>query len=367
MEDEMATIYGLEYQCRCLTPQLGETDLVNFMAGTQNLKRENQVYLINYDDINNILTTKSYPHKLGEIWHIAACSWDKTLFSTVFSKTQKGKKKVNAVLWKLPNEESNHNSLIQLSDLNTSEYGDACQVMFSPDSYDNEVITLVDSRILYWDIGSAESRIKSSISIDQKLQKTITSGKWCPHQNHAQVCTASETSLKGWDLRTKMSCFTIENAHEHHVRDLDYNPNKQYYLASSGDDCKVKFWDIRNTKKEVKVLSDHSHWVWSVRFNHLHDQFILSASSDSRVILSNTMSISSEAFGALIEEKEYNPTHHDGVIKIFDEHEESVYAAEWSSAVSCIFASISYDGRVVINRIPRSERFKVYFEDLIED
>ena len=43
-------------------------------------------------------------------------------------------------------------------------------------------------------------------------------------------------------------------------RDLDFNPNKQYYLATCGDDCRVKFWDIRKPTAPLKVLVDHSHW-----------------------------------------------------------------------------------------------------------
>ena len=54
--------------------------------------------------------------------------------------------------------------------------------------------------------------------------------------------------------------YCIENGHGQLVRDLDFNPNKQYYLATCGDDCKAKFWDIRNTSEPVKTLSDHSHW-----------------------------------------------------------------------------------------------------------
>lgn len=54
--------------------------------------------------------------------------------------------------------------------------------------------------------------------------------------------------------------YCIENAHGQLVRDLDFNPNKQYYLASCGDDCKVKFWDIRNVTEPVKTLEEHSHW-----------------------------------------------------------------------------------------------------------
>lgn len=54
--------------------------------------------------------------------------------------------------------------------------------------------------------------------------------------------------------------YCIENAHGQLVRDLDFNPNKQYYLVSCGDDCKVKFWDTRNVTEPVRTLEEHSHW-----------------------------------------------------------------------------------------------------------
>lgn len=54
--------------------------------------------------------------------------------------------------------------------------------------------------------------------------------------------------------------YCIENAHGQLVRDVDFNPNKQYYLASCGDDCKVKFWDTRSVAEPVRTLEEHSHW-----------------------------------------------------------------------------------------------------------
>lgn len=59
-------------------------------------------------------------------------------------------------------------------------------------------------------------------------------------------------------LRSQIYC--IENAHGQLVRDLDFNPNKQYYLVSCGDDCKAKFWDTRNVTEPVRTLEEHSHW-----------------------------------------------------------------------------------------------------------
>ena len=49
----------------------------------------------------------------------------------------------------------------------------------------------------------------------------------------------------------------------------------------------------------------------------------------------------------------------DGVIKTFEDHEESVYAAAWSSADPWTLASISYDGRMVVNQVPREVKFKI--------
>ncbi len=49
----------------------------------------------------------------------------------------------------------------------------------------------------------------------------------------------------------------------------------------------------------------------------------------------------------------------DGVISTYEEHEDSVYAAEWSSADPWLFASLSYDGRLVINRVPRATKYRI--------
>jgi WD40 repeat protein len=49
----------------------------------------------------------------------------------------------------------------------------------------------------------------------------------------------------------------------------------------------------------------------------------------------------------------------DGFIKAYDQHEDSVYSVAWSHSDIWVFASLSYDGRVVINRVPTSEKFKI--------
>lgn len=49
----------------------------------------------------------------------------------------------------------------------------------------------------------------------------------------------------------------------------------------------------------------------------------------------------------------------DEVIRVFEEHEDSVYSAVWSCADAWVFASLSYDGRLVINHVPTQEKFAI--------
>jgi len=181
------------------------------------------------------------------------------------------------------------------------------------------------------------------------------------------------------------------------VRDLDINPNKPHYFVSAGDDYKIKFWDQRNlTKPLQKVFSRHSHWVWKVQYNPSFDALVISASSDGTVNLWNVSSLSFQNPSAVI----FTPTttttstttttgtvattstttttptspniasdlgvdsNLDRLIKTYEDHEDSVYSICWSKCSDrpwdwASFASLSYDGRVVINRVPEKEARKV--------
>ncbi|XP_013387812.1 EARP-interacting protein homolog [Lingula anatina] len=378
MEDDAPVIYGLEFQARALTAQTAETDEIRFLVGTQSLKFENQVHQIDFDDENNMINKNVFLHKEGEIWHISASSTDKNIFATCYNKTSDAKAEMEAALWRIPEfdaslgEDSSptHKELELLCKLDTTDYGEMKGILWHPSGEGNTILSIVDSHILMWDLETSSSRatLSSSIALEGKGQPKFTSGRWNPHHNCSQIATSNDTSIRGWDLRSNKQVYTIENAHSQLVRELDFNPNKQYYLATCGDDCKTKFWDIRNSNEPLKVLSDHSHWVWSVRYNHFHDQLVLTSSSDSRVVLTNAISISSEPYGHLVEDEDLSDGEEDdktkekmedGTISTYEEHEDSVYAAEWSTADPWVFASLSYDGRLVINRVPRAVKYKI--------
>uniref|UniRef100_T1JVP7 Uncharacterized protein n=1 Tax=Tetranychus urticae TaxID=32264 RepID=T1JVP7_TETUR len=84
----------------------------------------------------------------------------------------------------------------------------------------------------------------------------------------------------------------------------------------------------------VPILN-HSHWFWSIRYNRFHDQLVWTCSSDSRVNLTRINSLASQPFGQLVDP---------------DESEDELI---------CSFED--YDGRLVINKVPKKEKFSLLF------
>jgi WD40 repeat protein len=132
-------------------------------------------------------------------------------------------------------------------------------------------------------------------------------------------------------------------------------------IASGGDDGRVRFWDLRQPDKALRVLGGHGHWVTGVRHNAFHDQLVVSCGTDSVVNLWGVPSLSSMTLGASAEDEAPAEEQSDGLIKTYNEHEDSVYSVAWSRSEvdAWVFASLSFDGRVVINEVPQEEKYKI--------
>lgn len=268
------------------------------------------------------------------------------------------------------------NVIEEVAEIKPDYHKNVTHVFWKPIESDHQLMSIGDGSLCLWDLEQSSLELVSSYIFPDKkgFPCAITNGKWNPHHGAKQFAAATGQSIQSWDVRANEPAFQIESAHSQSVRDLDFNPNKQYSMATCGDDCLVKFWDIREPTTPVSVINDqHSHWVWSTRFNPFHDQLVLSCASDSRVVLYNKSSISSEPFGHLVDddddldasdddggsEKEEKVAISDGLIAVYEEHEDSVYAVEWSAADPWSFASLSYDGRVVINKVPKKVKFEI--------
>lgn len=232
------------------------------------------------------------------------------------------------------------------------------------------------------DTTKAETTIKCSYNFSNLT--------WNPHAS-SEVVTLNDNAIRGWDLNSAKQTFVIENANHVFARDIDFNPNRPYYFATVGDDAKLRFYDQRNTNAPLKEILQHTHWVWCVEFNPFYDQLLLTGGSDCRVALHHVASLSSATLhhytssesgteGTAPSEKERklaktkgsksniasgsekDKKHNmmaDATLKLLDQHEDSVYSCAWSRADPWIFASLSYDGRIIVNSVPSEEKYKI--------
>jgi len=359
-------IYGLEFQCRALASLESDDDAVRFVVGTQGPRASNQIHKLQLceDDSPN-LTKKIWNHPQGEIWQLSANRCDHELICARYTNLESdGSLKQGANVYRL-----NDNDDMTLNSEYSIDCKDLSHISWMPGDA-SKLMVLAENRLQLHDIQGKEDPVAQG-KLEGKGFNELTYGTWNPHQNCQQYATVNEYHVRGWDIKSMKQAWTFESPGNQVVRCIDFNPNKQYYLVSSGDDAALRFWDTRNLKRALAVRNDHSHWVWSVRYNQYHDQLVLSSSSDGHVVLASMASISSEPHGHLIEEEDdldgsdgdgaddKEPSLEDGKIKTFDDHEDSVYCVEWSATDPWVFASLSYDGRLVINHVPRSIKFRI--------
>ncbi|CAG9813572.1 unnamed protein product [Phaedon cochleariae] len=367
MDNENSVIYGLEFQARALAPQLAEIEKIKFLIGTQSLKQaNNQIHVIEFHEETSIVETSVFYHSEGEIWKINTSPTDPLKLATCYnSVTGESSCSMKTAILTLPEIESSDTieNLEIVTKLDTSIFGSDVKTTDFHPTETNTAVSLTDTQLILWDISGSEGKNILNIPLEGKNSPKFTNGKWNPHQNCSQFTTATETHLKSYDIRSGDLAWSIDNAHNQLVRDIDYNMNKQYHLATCGDDAFLKIWDFRQPSMPVFSRSDHSHWIWCVRFNHFHDQLVLTASSDARVLLTSTASVSSENILETCasednEELETKQKLKDGPLQ-WCEHEDSVYCAEWTPADPWVFASLSYDGRLLISHVKKSLKYQI--------
>jgi len=379
MDEEAPVIYGLDFQARSLSPQYGETEMVRFLIGTQSLKSENSIHCVEYDEESVLVSKLVYPHPLGEIWQIDAHPNRVDIVGTVHKKPHQ---KMGATIYKMSSvpdigqsvdtiDSSSPCQLDVLASLDDGNESEVARFLWQPIDGNKVVTICTNSSMNLWDFNSSGTvqSVLHSNPLD-KFHNQVTAANWSPHHGTNQIAVALETNLQIIDLRStnKGPVYSIDGAHIDPIRDLDFNPNRQYYMVTCGDDGFTKFWDIRNLQNPVLSRHDHFHWIWQVRYNVFHDQLVLTSGSDARVVLTSAASLSSEPFGKLMSDDKDNDEDEDtqtpladGVITTYEEHEDSVYSIAWSSSDSWTFASLSYGGRLLIHRVPRSLKHSILF------
>ncbi|GAX83993.1 hypothetical protein CEUSTIGMA_g11418.t1 [Chlamydomonas eustigma] len=361
MTDQGGITYSLKFQARALAHHQGDRVNSKWVVGTNALREENEIRVLQYDpDQERLLSVAAYHHP-PEIWSITSSASSEDLFLTVWSKAGV----YGVSLWRA----HSNSSLIQEAELDGHTTTVRSALWHSQQQ--NLALTVEEGGIRSWDINASMVKSSGFASSGELLQ--LWSGMLHPH-NPSVAVTAGGQNLQLWDLRSMSMTSQTSTAHRMPTRDVCFASHDEYRVVSGGDDCKLCFWDTRmlGRNEAVLVLGGHSHWVWKAQFNPFYDQLIASSSSDSLVNLFHTPHLNSTATataaaapaGDLGSGTQSKATASrsgdvDGKVHTYDEHEDSVYGLAWSAADPWLFATLSYDGRVVINKVPKSVKYKV--------
>ncbi|XP_019168486.1 PREDICTED: WD repeat-containing protein DWA2-like [Ipomoea nil] len=334
--------YGLKYQARCIADVKADTDHTSFLAGTLSLKEENEVHLIRLSaDGTELICEGLFSHP-SEIWHLASCPFDQRIFSTVFSSGEM----YGAAIWQVPELYGQLNSpqLERIASLDAHGSKIRCTLWWPTGRHD-KLVTIDEQNLILWGFDTSKKTAQVQAKESAGMLHSLSGGAWDPHDYNAIALTC-DSSVQFWDLRNMKKTSSIEHAH---IRNVDYDVKKKYMLVTAEDESGINIWDLRMVKFPVLQLPGHDHWTWTVKCNPEYEGLILSAGTDSAV---NLWLTSPPSAADLMSESFESNTSRDGhLLNSYSDYEDSVYGLAWSYREPWMFASLSYDGRVVVESI----------------
>jgi len=359
-------VYFTRQASRCVAPVPGgEGGRHRFMVGTCALQQRNEIHLVEFaEDTAEVVCRQALPHE-DEIWLLSVSPNDSRQVLTYSS----GKSSPALRLWHTGDPELQEATLQEAAALADEETPLTAVKSILWDPHREGTVVVADSEAVHvFQGGIAGGGAGFSKTLTLHVGQRCSSACLDPHHPQ-QVSTVDDAHLKTWDLRASRLAFKRDGAHLFGARDVDYNPNVPYQVLTAGEDATLRFWDLRQLSKCLRALSSpqsggHHHWITRARFNGHHDQLVLSCGTDSAVCLWRVGPVASVPLGAEVKSAQNGAAVEarqppDGLIKRFEEHEDSCYSCCWSAVDAWIFASVSYDGKLVINRVPGEEKYRI--------
>ena len=374
---------SLNAPCRAMGAVRADRTESRFLIGSAD-PADNNLYVVRFhSEVNELGIDATVPHNTGPVQAIACSPTDPTLAVTASEGS------AEATLWKIPQSIMTVTDDMQYDPEESGAMDVASSVVmeevftFDPSSTvspmvdiawrdtgldemgtGGDVVTLnQNGQLTQWDVetGTASRTAHTHSRFVAGLQPRCA---WDHHtQDAIAVTVGTRVNILDWRTDTSIPTGTVESfsSHRYGVTDLDYNPNKPYVLATSGQDGLVQFWDLRSAKRPLLVArGGHSHWVSNVNYNPFHDQLVLSSGTDAVANLWRLSTISSAPLLTLNDgDEEASDSAAPNVRVARHELPDSIYAASWSAADAWVYLIVGYDGKAVLNHVPSKEKYKI--------
>jgi EARP and GARP complex-interacting protein 1 len=391
---------SLDTPCRALAAVQADKVESRFLLGSCDQSPTNYLHVVRFHgEVNELGVDAKIVHNTGPVSVICCSPHDSSLVLTAAERS------ASVTLWKIPRSIMTQSEELQydpedddaldvvasatMEELMTLTpeglLGDIVDIVWRDSSEDlsssstGDVLTIdQQGRLTRWDVATGIALRNGRSPLSKFVGGLQPRVAFDPHTDGEAIAVTTGTSICLLDWRDKANTSIplgmVESfvCHRYGVTGIDYNPNKPYVLASSGQDGLIKFWDLRSASRPLLVArGGHSHWAWTVKYNPFHDQLVLSAGTDSLANLWRLSTISSAPLLTAMasnnnDENDDNDnssvvseTAAPNVRVARHEHGDSIYQANWSAADAWVYMIAGYDGKVVLNHVPSKEKYKI--------
>jgi len=358
-QQQRGAVYFCRQPARCVAavpPNAAASPHRNsFMVGTCNLQPRNEIHLVDFvEDTAELVCRQTLSHP-DEVLLLNVNPTDGSQVLTFSGQNSSHSLRLWRVVGSPDDQEAQLEVLCHLTGSETNPLGSVKSSAWDPHHEGKLLVTDSEALHTFDSTTGKEATPLSTLQVGQRCAGA------CADPHHAnQVSTVDDCHLKTWDLRSSQLAYKRDAVHLFGARDVDYNPNVPYQVLTTGEDAALRFWDLRKLDKSLKMLSGgHHHWVVQAKYNSYHDQLVLSCSTDSAVCLWRANSVASAPLASDPSRVTAQDRQPDGLIRRYEEHEDSCYSCCWSLGGAWLFASVAYDGRLLVNPVPGDEKYRI--------
>ncbi|KAJ8572208.1 hypothetical protein K7X08_008719 [Anisodus acutangulus] len=205
-----------------------------------------------------------------------------------------------------------------------------------------------DHKICLWDVSAMpQEKVLMAHHTYEEHEDVVEDVSWHPKNENLFGSVGDDCRLIIWDLRTNKSQHSVL-VHEKEVNYLSFNSYNEWVLATASSDSTVGLFDMRKLSSPLHVFGSHTDEVFQVEWDPNHETVLASSGGDRRLMVWDLNRIGDEQLEG---EAEDGPSEllfsHGG-------HKAKISDFSWNKNEPWVISSVAEDNTVQIWQMAES-------------
>lgn len=210
-----------------------------------------------------------------------------------------------------------------------------------------------DRKICLWDVSAMpQDKVLMAHHTFEEHEDVVEDVSWHPKNENLFGSVGDDCRLIIWDLRTNKSQHSVL-VHEKEVNYLSFNSYNEWVLATASSDSTVGLFDMRKLSSPLHVFGSHTDEVFQVEWDPNHETVLASSGGDRRLMVWDLNRIGDEQLEG---EAEDGPSEllfsHGG-------HKAKISDFSWNKNEPWVISSVAEDNSIQVWQMAES----IYRED----